>query len=185
MGIKSNPNELAAYTPDPLKDLTIQDALIISAVFAVYANEGKCEQIGALAQKHPLFVEKSEHTAARVNKYTNLMQGGNALKAVEAVTHHLEAEHRKHAFEFEIEAALANEALTEINKQTFQTLADRLDLDKVRWSYLRKLWMTGTMFTTSPIPMTAVNPMPSVPLMCAKIMRGFELCCRPIHGPGK
>ena len=129
MGIKSNPNELAAYTPDPLKDLTIQDALIISAVYAVHAEINKCKQIGELAQNHPLFVEDPESTAARVNKYTNLMQGGNAPKAVEAVTHHLEPEHRKQAFEFAMEAALAGEALTEDKKKMLLTLGGKLALD--------------------------------------------------------
>jgi hypothetical protein len=129
MGIESNPNELAAYTPDPLKDLTVQDALIISAVYAVHAEKNKCKQISKLAQNHPLFVEDPESTSARVNKYTNLMQGGNALKAVEAVTHHLEPEQRKQAFEFAVEAALAGEDFTEKNKQTLKSLAAKLDLD--------------------------------------------------------
>ena len=44
-------NDLAAFTPDPLEDLTIQDALIISAVYAAHANVGKCKLIGTLAQK--------------------------------------------------------------------------------------------------------------------------------------
>ncbi|MGD1970001.1 MAG: hypothetical protein PVG52_02720 [Desulfobacterales bacterium] len=123
-------NELASFTPDPLQDLTIQDAFIISAVYAVRGNEEKCEKIGSLAQKHPLFVEKQEHTAARVNKYTNLMHSENSLQAVEAVARDLKPEQRKQAFEFAIEAALADEALTEKKKQTLQTLADKLDLDR-------------------------------------------------------
>lgn len=129
MGIESNPNELAAYTPDPLKDLTVQDALIISAVYAVHAEKNKCKQISKLAQNHPLFVEDPESTSARVNKYTNLMQGGNALKAVEAVTHHLEPEQRKQAFEFAMEAALAGEAFTEDKKKTLRTLGEKLALE--------------------------------------------------------
>jgi uncharacterized tellurite resistance protein B-like protein len=130
MGLESKQNEMASFTPDPLKDLTIQDALIISAVYAVHANERKCEQIGTLAQKHPLFVEEPENTFARVNKYTNLMQRGDSSEAVEAVTRELKPAQRKQAFEFAIEAALADEALTEKKKQTLQTLADKLHLDK-------------------------------------------------------
>jgi hypothetical protein len=129
MGIESNLNEMAAYTPDPLKDLTVQDALIISAVYAVDAKTEKCKQIVAKAQNNPLFAEEAENTSARVNKYTNLMQGGNALKAVEAVTHHLEPQHRKQAFEFAMGAALTGEALTEDKKKTLRTLGEKLALD--------------------------------------------------------
>ena len=129
MGIKSSQNEYAAFTPDPLKDLTVQDALIISAVYAVRVETDKCKHIGALAQHHPLFVEEPENTAARVNKYTNLMQGGNALKAIDAVRHHLEPEHCKQAFEFAVEAALADEALTEDKQKTLRTLGEKLALD--------------------------------------------------------
>ena len=129
MGIKSSQNELSAFTPDPLKDLTVQDALIISAVYAVYAETDKCKHIGELAQHHPLFVEEPENTSARVNKYTNLMQGGNALKAVEAVRHHLKPEHCKQAFEFALEAALAGEALIEDKQNRLRALGKKLALD--------------------------------------------------------
>ena len=129
MGRESKQNELAAFTPDPLEDLTIQDALIISAVYAMHAETDKCEQIGTLAQNHPLFVEKPEDTSARVNKYTNLMQGANTLKPVEAVARQLEPKHRKQAFEFAMETALAGAALTEDKKKKLRTLGEKLALD--------------------------------------------------------
>ena len=121
-------NDLAAFTPDPLEDLTIQDALIISAVYAVQADPKKCKRIITLAQKHSLFVEKPEDTSARVNKYANLMQSGKSLKAVEAVTRDLKPEHRKQAFAFALEAALTDEVLTGKKKKTLQTLATKLAL---------------------------------------------------------
>lgn len=121
-------DDLAAFTPDPLEDLTIQDALIISAVYVVKADPGKCKRISTLAQKNPLFVEEPENTLARVNKFTNLMQNGKFPKALEAVTRDLKPEQRKQAFEFAIEASLAGRAPTEKKKQTLQTLADQLAL---------------------------------------------------------
>lgn len=121
--------DFTAFTPDPLKDLTVQDALIISAVYAVEANAEKSKRISTLAQNHPLFIEEPQNTTARVNKYVNLMQAGKSLKAVEAVTNYLNPEHRQQAFEFAIEATLEDEDLTEIKKKTLRTLANKLDLD--------------------------------------------------------
>jgi hypothetical protein len=122
-------DNLAAFQSGPLEDLTIQNALIISAVYAVQADPEKCKRISALAQKHSLFVEKPEDTSARVNRYANLMQGEQSLKAVEAATRDLKPEHRKQAFAFALEAALTDEVLTGKKKKTLQTLAAKLALD--------------------------------------------------------
>jgi chorismate synthase len=112
-----------------LEDLTIQDGLIISAVYAVQADTEKCNQLRELAQKHPLFVEQPENTSARVNKFTNLMQGHQSLEAVEAVTRNLKPAHRKQAFEFALEAALADAVFTEKKKKILRMLGSKLDLD--------------------------------------------------------
>ena len=122
-------SDFMTFTPDPLEDLTIQDALIISAVHAVQADPEKCKRISALAQKHPLFVEEPENTTARVNKYVNLMQGGKSSKAVEAVTKYLNTENRQQAFEFASEAALEDNELTNDKKKNLQKLATKMALD--------------------------------------------------------
>jgi hypothetical protein len=126
---KENHHDLAAFQSDPLENLTIQDGLIICAVYAVQTQTDQCKQIGALAQKHPLFEEDPESTFARVNKFTNLMQSGKISKAVKAVTRNLKPEQRKQAFEFALEAALTDKALTEEKKETLQTLANKLTLE--------------------------------------------------------
>lgn len=120
---------LTGFQSGPLEDLTIQDALIISAVYAVEADSKKCDRISALAQKHALFVEKPEDTSSRVNKFTNLMQVRQPLMAIEAAARDLKPEHRKQAFEFAVAVALADEVLTEKKKKTLQTLATKLALD--------------------------------------------------------
>ena len=122
-------DDLAAFQSDPLENLTIQDGLIICAVYAVQTKTDQCKQIGALAQKHPLFVEEPESTFARVNKFTNLMQSGKSSEAVKAVTHNLKPEQRKQAFEFALEAALTDKASTEEKKEILQTLANKLALE--------------------------------------------------------
>ena len=123
-------DDLAAFQPDPLEKLTIQDALVISGLYAVEADTEKSEQIKALAQKHPLFAENPDDTAARVNKFTNLMQAGQTLKAVEAAARDLKTEHRQLAFAFAAEAALTGEVLTDEKEKILQTLAIKLALDK-------------------------------------------------------
>jgi hypothetical protein len=122
-------NNSTAFQSGPLEDLTIQDGLIISAVYAVQADTEKCNQLKELAQKHPLFVEQPENTSARVNKFTNLMQGDRSLEAIEAVTRSLKPVQRKQAFEFALEAALADAVFTEKKKKILQTLATKLALD--------------------------------------------------------
>jgi len=122
-------DDLAAFQPDPLENLTIQDALIISGLYAVEVDTEKCEQIKEQARKHPLFAENPEDTSARVNKFTNLMQAGQTMKAVEAAARNLKTEHRRQAFAFAAEALLANEILTEEKKKILQTLATKLALD--------------------------------------------------------
>jgi hypothetical protein len=130
MGAPENKqNDLASFQSGPLEDLTIQDGLIISAVYAVQSDTEKCNQLKKLAQKHPLFVEKSENTSARVNKFANLMQAGQSLKAVEAVARSLEPAHRKQAFEFALEAVLADAVFTEKKEKILQMLATKLALD--------------------------------------------------------
>jgi hypothetical protein len=130
MGTPENKqDDLAAFQSGPLENLTIQDGLIICAVYAVQTKTEKCSQISALAQKHPLFVEEPESTLTRVNKFTNLMQSGKIPEAVEAVALNLNTEQRKQAFEFAIEAALTDEVLTEKKQKTLQTLATELAID--------------------------------------------------------
>jgi hypothetical protein len=119
----------AAFQSDPLKDLTIQDALIISALYAVEADTEKCQHIKELAQKHPLFVEKLDAIEARVNKFTNLMQVKQPLEAVEAAVRDLKPEQRKQAFEFAVEAMLTVNNETEKKIVKLKTLAAKLALE--------------------------------------------------------
>lgn len=122
-------DDMAAFEPGPLENLTIQDALVISAVFALEADTQKCEQIKEVAQNHPLFEEKPEDTSARVNKFTNLMQVKQPLEAVEAAVKNLKPEHRKQAFEFATEAVLAVDDQTEKKLKPLKKLAAKLALE--------------------------------------------------------
>jgi hypothetical protein len=127
-GSKEKQVELAEFQPDTLEKLSIQDALIIIAVYAVQADTEKCNHINILAQKHPLFEEKPEDTSARVNKFTNLMQANRSLEAVEAAVAVLKLEYRKIAFELAAEAALSDNGLSGKKKKILGTLAAKLAL---------------------------------------------------------
>ena len=127
-GPGDNQNNLTAYHSGPLEDLTIQDALIISAVYAVEADTEKCKRISTMAQKHPLFEEQPEATSARVNKFVNWMQATQSPQAVEAIARDLKPEHRQEAFEFATEAALMDNRPTDKKKKILQTLAAKLEL---------------------------------------------------------
>lgn len=122
-------DDLAAFQSGPLTDLTLQDALIICAVYAVQADPDQCDHIKALAQKHPLFAEDPEGTSGRVNKFTNLMQVRHPLEAVDAAIRDLNSKHRREAFAFAVDAALAGKPLTEDRKKLLQALATKLALD--------------------------------------------------------
>jgi hypothetical protein len=122
-------NEVAKFDTGPLKDLTIQDALIISALYAVEADTEKCRHIKKLAQKHPLFAEKPEDTSTRVNKFVNLMQADQPFKALEAAVRNLKPQDRKQVFEFAIEAVLAVGGQTEKKQKALKTLAANLALE--------------------------------------------------------
>ncbi|MGD2271911.1 MAG: hypothetical protein PVI06_16025, partial [Desulfobacterales bacterium] len=122
-------DDFAGFQPDILENLTIQDALVISAVYAHEADTEKCERIHVLAQKHPLFDEKPEDTCARVNKFVNWMQSGQTQNAVEAAAQNLKPEQRKQAFEFAAEVALTDKALTDKKKAILHNLAAELALE--------------------------------------------------------
>lgn len=124
-------DELEAFEPAPLENLTVQDALIFSAVYSAQADSEKCEKIRALAEKHPLFDEKPEDTLARVNKFTNWMQAGQDPTINEALSllGKLKPEQRKQAFEFAIQAALMDSKLTEEKEKILRALAVKLNLD--------------------------------------------------------
>jgi hypothetical protein len=57
------------------------------------------------------------------------MQVRQPLEAVESAARNLKLKHRKQAFEFSAEAALADNGLTEKKKKTLHTLATKLALD--------------------------------------------------------
>jgi hypothetical protein len=122
-------NNLTAYRSGPLEDLTIQNALVISAVYAVEADTEKCKQIIMMAQKHPLFEEQPEATSARVNKFANWMQTAQSPQAVEAIGRDLKPKHRQQAFEFAAEAALEDNELKNDKRKTLKMLATKLALD--------------------------------------------------------
>jgi hypothetical protein len=122
-------DELVEYQSALIEDLTIQDALIFSAVYAAQAASEKCEIIRKLARKHPLFEDKPGDTIARVNSFTNWMQGGQTPAKIETLLRDFKPEQRRQAFEFATHVILMDSELTEDKKKVLRKLATKLTLE--------------------------------------------------------
>jgi hypothetical protein len=119
---------LATLKTDPL---TIQDALMIGALYVVKIDSENCEHITSMAQAHPLFVEQMEDSAARVNKFANWMQqASDSLKLVELTARELKPQHRQDVFAFAAEVVQKGKVLTEKKKNRLQALAAALELEE-------------------------------------------------------
>jgi len=125
---------MAAYQSGPFEDLTIQEALIIIAVYAAQMDPEKCEddvkRVVANAERLPEFVAKKESIFSFVNKFVNSMQAIDSLKAVEIAANGLTTELRKTAFKLAAEVALPNKVLTNKKKSVLDSLETKLSISK-------------------------------------------------------
>ena len=112
--------EIAAYQSAPLEDLTIQDALVIIAVYAAQIDPEDCrdgiQRIGGVLEKCEFCVEKKEGIFSRINKFANTMQAIDPLKVVDIAAKILKPEVRETAFELSAEVAMPDKVLTDQNR---------------------------------------------------------------------
>jgi hypothetical protein len=84
--------------------LTVQDALIVLAVYAAEIDPDDCTkevgQIHELARDHPFFEESSEDLRARINKFANVAGSGNFHQLLDLAVASLADEHKKTAYEW-------------------------------------------------------------------------------------
>jgi hypothetical protein len=126
--------ETAAYQTETFKDLTVQEALTIIAVYSAQMAPDQCEadvrRIGTIAENHPEFVETKGNILKRINKFVNpMITADDQLKAVEIANNVLTPELRKTAFELAAEVALPDKVLTDEKKAVLETLATKLSID--------------------------------------------------------
>jgi hypothetical protein len=124
--------EMAAYETRPLEDVKIQEALIIIAVYAAQLDYRECaadvKRIGAILERHELFVAGKKAIFALINKFVNEMGASDPLKALEIAADALTPEQKKAAFELAVEVALPDKNLTAAKKKMFDTLKERLSI---------------------------------------------------------
>ena len=124
--------EMAAYQSGPLEDLTIQDALVIIAVYAAQIDPEDCrediQRIEGVLEKCEFCVEKKKGILSRINKFANTMQAIDPLKVVEIAAKILKPELRETAFELAAEVAMPDKVLTDQKKEALDTLAAKLSV---------------------------------------------------------
>ena len=122
------------YEKDPLKNLTLQDALILVAVCASEIDEeyryNDAQRIIAMAHAHPLFQEKRKATAARVYHIWNLMVTKDRKKTVDLAVKPLSPELRETAFAWVTEMIISNTGLTEEKKSTLYEFIVKLSIER-------------------------------------------------------
>ena len=133
---KPNDNE-TAYAYGPRKDLTIQDAFIMMAVYAAQIDpehsRGDIKCIEEFAQKHPLFIEinaRSGDIISRINLFANHLSETEPMKVVEKATDNLNPKQRKEAFQFATEVASMCKVAPEVKMTALRMLATKLGLGK-------------------------------------------------------
>jgi hypothetical protein len=124
----------AVYLTETFKDLTVQDALTIIAVYVAQMVPDHCEEdvrrIGTIAENHPEFVETKDNILKRINKFVNpMLAADDQLKAVEIANDVLTPELRKTAFELAAEVALPDKVINDEKKAVLDTIETKLSID--------------------------------------------------------
>jgi hypothetical protein len=128
--------ETAVYQTETFKDLTVQEALAIIAVFAAQMVPDHCKEdvrrIADIAENHPEFVETRENILKRINKFVNpMLTAGDQIKAVEIASDVLTPDLRKTAFELAVEVAFPERVLTDEKKAVLEKLETKLLIDSI------------------------------------------------------
>jgi hypothetical protein len=120
---------------DPLKNLTLQDSLIVVAVYVnrMLLDLGKdkdgIHRIEKLARENSLFIESSEVTLSRIYKYTNLMKTRDRCTAVVSAAKSLTPRLRNTAFEWAVNLVLDNGILRQEEQSILDSLSELLSID--------------------------------------------------------
>ena len=128
--------EIETYKEKLIGDLTVNDALILIAVCAVkekviennHLNDPK--RIAVLAQNHPLFSALTDSIESSVNKFMNMIDTMDVVKAVEISASVLKPELKETAFNWVTEIIMSDGVLTEKRKSILDKFAMLLNIDR-------------------------------------------------------
>lgn len=118
----------------PWENLSLQDALIIIAMYAsqldhAARDDTKVRRIAALAQKHPLFSEKSADVIARIHRLAKSADTADFPQAVDQAVKSLTLKLKQTAFEWAAELAVSSGNLPKEKQDLVEQIRTKMLID--------------------------------------------------------
>lgn len=128
--------EIETYKENLIGDLTVNDALILVAVCAVkekvpennHLNDAK--RIAILAQSHPIFSDLADSIEPSINKFMNMIDTMDVVKAVETAARVLKPELKETTFNWVTEIIMPDGVLTEKRRAILDKFALLLNINR-------------------------------------------------------
>ena len=142
--------EIEAYKDNVIKDLTVNEALILVAVCAAKEEADNNNnlirnknRIVALTKDHPVFLKCSDSIEPSVNKFMNMIKISDTVKYIIAAAKVLKPEYKETAFTWTAVILMPDGVLTEIRRNILDKYTILLDIDrKVREKVLVNISQT-------------------------------------------
>jgi hypothetical protein len=142
--------EIEAYKDNVIKDLTVNEALILVAVCAAKEEADNNNnlirnknRIVALTKDHPVFLKCSDSIEPSVNKFMNMIKISDTVKYIIAAAKVLKPEYKETAFTWAAVILMPDGVLTEIRRNILDKYTILLDIDrKVREKVLVNISQT-------------------------------------------
>lgn len=118
----------------PWKNLSLQDAIIVIAMYAVQMemgakNEEKAGRIAGLVKKHPLFSDETDDVVARIFRLADWPGMRDLPKAVDQAAKSLTLKLRQAAYELAAELAVENGNLPDDKQGLLEQIRTKLLID--------------------------------------------------------
>lgn len=128
---KSKEDERFKY--GPFRNLVVQDAIIIIAIYATPIDPYCCEQdikrIEDIAERSPVCVERRKGIFSRINLFVNEMRIVDREKALEFAMEVLTPDLRKTAFEFAAEVVFTGNARPDQKRKILEKLMKKMSIE--------------------------------------------------------
>ena len=121
------------YKFGPFRNLVVQDAIIIIAIYAAridpYCCEKDIKRIAGIAERSPVCVEKKKGIFSRINLFVNEMRMVDRERAFEFAIEVLTPELRKTAFELSAEVVITGNALPDQKRKILEKLVTKMSIE--------------------------------------------------------